>query len=57
MYNVSVPTAEIERREKEGDVLTDLIRMNKKTKNFSGKSNTMSQFVQGVDWLNNKVKG
>lgn len=49
--------AEIERREKGGDVLTDLIRMNKKTKNFSGKSNTMSQFVQGVDWLNNKVKG
>lgn len=45
----------IDERENKGDVLSDLISMNKKA-HFSGKSQTMSQFVHGVDWLRSKQK-
>ncbi|KAL5271336.1 hypothetical protein ACHWQZ_G001839 [Mnemiopsis leidyi] len=48
---------ELDRRDKKGDVLSDLITMNKKTNNFSGKSQNMTEFVRGVDWLRSKVKG
>ncbi|XP_063688674.1 sodium channel protein type 4 subunit alpha-like isoform X2 [Bolinopsis microptera] len=48
---------ELDRRDRKGDVLSDLITMNKKTNNFSGKSGNMTEFVRGVDWLRSKVKG